>query len=39
MVTWADKARVNQAKKTGKNDELVKNRNKWLYCKYKPGKT
>ncbi|MGV3600259.1 MAG: hypothetical protein ACO1N1_03590 [Dyadobacter fermentans] len=25
-----DKARVNQAKMTGKNDELAKNLNKWL---------
>ena len=25
-----DKARVNQPKKTAKNDELVKNLNKWL---------
>lgn len=30
MVTRADKARVNQPKMTAKNDELVKNLNKWL---------
>jgi hypothetical protein len=39
MVTWADKARVNQAKMTGKNDELVKKRNKWRCWKYKPAKS
>lgn len=30
IVTKANKARVNQLKKTVKNDELVKNLNKWL---------
>ena len=30
MLSRADKARVNQAKMIAKNDELVKNRNKWL---------
>ncbi len=30
-IFWRpDKARVNQPKKTAKNDELVKNLNKWL---------
>ena len=30
IFSGADKARVNQPKKTVKNDELVKNLNKWL---------
>lgn len=30
IFSGADKARVNQSKKTVKNDELVKNLNKWL---------
>jgi hypothetical protein len=38
MVTWVGKASVNQAKKTGKNDELVKNRNKWLCRENEPEK-
>lgn len=37
MVTSVGKASVNQAKKTEKNDELAKNRSKWLYYKNKPG--
>jgi hypothetical protein len=38
MVTWVGKARVNQSKMTAKNDELAKNRNKWLCCKNKGAK-
>jgi len=32
IFSGADKARVNQPKKTVKNDELVKNLNKWLHA-------
>jgi hypothetical protein len=39
MVTWVDKASVNQGDLTEKNDELVKNRNKWLYRRNKREKS
>lgn len=39
IFSGTDKARVNQPKMTAKNDELVKNLNKWLRARNETLKT